>query len=83
MSIQQFGFTTSTGEPRPQPIKKLLSYEKIAVHIQSLGLPDDLTEKLLLKARSIPQGALRHFLENINLHISNLSKVQNGHDKQE
>ena len=51
-----------------------LSYDKVVRHINKLSLSEEITKRLIRKARSIPHGALPHFVQNINTHIANTNK---------
>ncbi len=86
MAIQRFKAKITSGANFGKPLV-VIDYEKVARFITNMELPEDITKKLLHRARTVPQGSLRHFIDNINLHISNFGgqtekKVEDVKDEQ-
>lgn len=78
MSIQKLKASIISEKNKPLIV---VDYDKVAKLIGSMELPDDISKKLLQKARSMPYGSLPHFVSNINLHIKNLSGDKNDKQK--
>ncbi len=76
MTIQKFNI--SMGKT-PAP-KTMMDLGEVIKWIRDLNLSDKLTNTLIYKARTLPNGSLVHFVKNINLYITNLNK-ENNHDK--
>lgn len=54
------------GDKRKQPI----TYVNVIKLIESLNLTPDVKKKLIDKSRSIPQGSLGYFAENIHYYVA-------------
>ncbi len=82
MAIQRFKAKITSGIPNTRLV--VIDYEKVERFVLAMELPEEITKKLLHKAKTIPQGSLKHFIDNINLHITNMGakKAEDVKDEQ-
>jgi len=73
MTIQNFNLAVSAGKGNCSP--HVTTFEDVLNYIKKLRLDDNLALRLTEKARSIPPGALNHFVKNINNHIAILNRT--------
>ena len=59
------------------PVKNI-TFEKVSSFIERMGLEENVKTALLNKAKSVPPGSLEHFLVNIHVYISNLTRDVHG-----
>ena len=91
MTIESVSFNKSPFLTDPQ-----MDFEELVIRVRRMGFSEDMTSRLLNKARAMPPGSLKHFLENITVHMANLNRaaaqkskspivdeVNNGNDKTE
>lgn len=51
-----------------------MTFEEVARRVKAMGFNEDLTSRLLHKARSMPPGSLGYFVNNINTFLANLTQ---------
>lgn len=74
MTIEKFQQIRMRDGRRQEPDKPLL-WEQVVGHVKNMNLGEEVMAKVLHKARTVPPGAWRHFLQNINTHIANITKA--------
>jgi hypothetical protein len=72
MSIQKFRI--DNGTKASQQAKPVL-WGAVVSHVKKLNLSPELTEQVLYKAKTLSPGSWNHFLENINVHITNITRA--------